>query len=91
VIALRLPGAAGDGRNLLVLSWMSFLQDTAGELLYPILAIYLTVVMGAPPAWSARAGVVGVVEGVAEARHHPERFGCGRSRLRRWISFARRW
>lgn len=39
---------------------MSFLQDTASELLYPLLPIYLTSVLGAP------AAVVGAVEGAAE-------------------------
>jgi hypothetical protein len=33
-----------------VLSAVSFLQDTASELLYPLLPIYLTAVLGAPPA-----------------------------------------
>src|SRR6478752_10243686 len=47
-------------RNVLVLSVVSVLQDTASELLYPLLPIYLTTVLGAPPA------VVGVVEGAAE-------------------------
>ncbi|OMC41742.1 MFS transporter [Mycobacterium sp. GA-1841] len=47
-------------RNVRVLSAVSFLQDTASELLYPLLPIYLTVVLGAPPA------VVGAVEGAAE-------------------------
>ncbi len=47
-------------RNVLVLSVVSFLQDAASELLYPLLPIYLTTVLGAPPA------VVGVVEGAAE-------------------------
>jgi len=47
-------------RNVRVLSAVSFLQDTASELLYPLLPIYLTSVLGAPPA------VVGAVEGVAE-------------------------
>jgi MFS family permease len=42
------------------LSAVSFLQDTASELLYPLLPIYLTAVLGAPPA------VVGAVEGAAE-------------------------
>ncbi|MEV2225935.1 MFS transporter [Nocardia vinacea] len=46
--------------NLRVLSGVSFLQDTASELLYPILPIFLTVTLGAP------AAVVGAVEGVAE-------------------------
>jgi MFS family permease len=43
-----------------VLSAVSFLQDTASELLYPLLPIYLTTVLGAPPA------VVGAIEGAAE-------------------------
>jgi len=47
-------------RNVWVLSAVSFLQDTASELLYPLLPIYLTAVLGAPPA------VVGAVEGAAE-------------------------
>ena len=47
-------------RNVRVLSAVSFLQDTASELLYPLLPIYLTTVLGAPPA------VVGAIEGVAE-------------------------
>ena len=47
-------------RNVRVLSAISFLQDTASELLYPLLPIYLTAVLGAPPA------VVGAIEGAAE-------------------------
>ncbi len=47
-------------RNLLVLSGVSLLQDAASELLYPILPIFLTSVLGAPTA------VVGAVEGAAE-------------------------
>lgn len=47
-------------RNVRVLSAVSFLQDTASELLYPLLPIYLTSVLGAP------ASVVGAVEGAAE-------------------------
>lgn len=47
-------------RNVRVLSAVSFLQDTASELLYPLLPIYLTSVLGAPVA------VVGAVEGAAE-------------------------
>jgi MFS family permease len=46
--------------NLKVLSGVSLLQDAASELLYPILPLFLTVVLGAPVA------VVGVVEGLAE-------------------------
>jgi MFS family permease len=48
-------------RNVVVLSWVSLLQDAASELLYPVLPIFLTAVLGAP------AAVVGLVEGAAEA------------------------
>jgi MFS family permease len=47
-------------RNLKIVSGVSLLQDAASELLYPLLPILLTSVLGAP------AAVVGVVEGVAE-------------------------
>ncbi|BBY64943.1 MFS transporter [Mycolicibacterium helvum] len=47
-------------RNVRVLAAVSFLQDAASELLYPLLPIYLTAVLGAPPA------VVGAIEGAAE-------------------------
>ncbi len=36
-------------RNVVVLSVVSLLQDAASELLYPLLPIYLTVTLGAPP------------------------------------------
>ncbi len=47
-------------RNVRVLSAVSFLQDAASELLYPLLPIYLTSILGAP------AAVVGAIEGAAE-------------------------
>lgn len=47
-------------RNLKVVSAVSLLQDAASELLYPLMPILLTTVLGAP------AAVVGVVEGIAE-------------------------
>ncbi|WP_019926569.1 MFS transporter [Nocardia sp. BMG111209] len=47
--------------NLRVLCAVSFLADTASELVYPVLPIFLTTVLGAP------AAVVGGVEGAAEA------------------------
>ena len=40
-------------RNVRILSAVSFLQDLASELLYPLLPIYLTAVLGAPPPSSA--------------------------------------
>lgn len=47
-------------RNVIVLSWVSFFQDAASEMLYPIIPIFLTTVLGASPA------IVGVIEGFAE-------------------------
>jgi MFS family permease len=66
---------AGGGwltRNLMVLSGVSLLQDAASELLYPIMPIFLTVVLGAP------AAVVGAVEGVAEGVAALTKVGAGR-------------
>lgn len=48
-------------RNLWALSLVSFAQDAASELLYPLIPILLTSVLGAPVA------VVGAIEGAAEA------------------------
>jgi MFS family permease len=56
----RAENATWLTRNVRVLSVVSFLQDCASELLYPLLPIYLTAVLGAPPS------VVGAVEGAAE-------------------------
>ena len=47
--------------NVLVLCGVSFLQDAASELIYPVMPIFLTSVLGAP------VSVVGFVEGLAEA------------------------
>ncbi|HLZ38816.1 MAG TPA: MFS transporter [Mycobacteriales bacterium] len=67
-------------RNLAVLSGVSLLQDSASELLYPVLPVFLTVVLGAPPA------VVGLVEGLAEGGAAGARLVAGRLADR----FARR-
>ncbi|HYV15950.1 MAG TPA: MFS transporter [Conexibacter sp.] len=47
-------------RNVRVLSWVSFFQDAASELLYPIWPLFITVTLGAP------ASALGLIEGVAE-------------------------
>src|SRR3954447_21871013 len=47
-------------RNVRVLSAVSFFQDAASEMLYPVLPLFVTGVLGAPPS------VVGLIEGVAE-------------------------
>jgi MFS family permease len=48
-------------RNVIVLSWVSFFQDVASEMLYPILPLFLVGVLGAPPI------AIGLMEGLAEA------------------------
>ncbi len=58
-------------RNVRVLSAVSFLQDAASELLYPLLPIYLTAVLGAPPS------VVGAIEGAAEGAASITKIGVG--------------
>ena len=59
-------------RNLKVVSVVSFLQDTASELLYPFMPIFLTVTLGAP------AAVVGIVEGIAEGAASVTKAAAGR-------------
>jgi MFS family permease len=64
-VTVSREGEAGERRswltrNVRVLSAVSFLPDAASELLYPLLPIYLTAVLGAPPS------VVGAIEGAAE-------------------------
>ena len=48
-------------RNLVVLTLVSLTQDAASELLYPLIPLLITVVLGAPPV------VLGLIEGAAEA------------------------
>lgn len=56
------PDDHSDGlsRNVYVVSAVSFLQDTASEILYPVLPFFVTGVLGAPPA------VLGLIEGLAD-------------------------
>jgi MFS family permease len=46
--------------NVRALSWVSFANDFASELVYPVVPLFLTITLGAP------ATVLGVVEGIAE-------------------------
>lgn len=57
--------------NLKIVAGVSFLQDAASELLYPIMPLFLTVTLGAPVA------VVGLVEGLAEGAASVTRLGSG--------------
>jgi MFS family permease len=60
-------------RNVTVLSAVSLAQDAASELLYPLLPILLTTVLGAP------AAVVGMVEGIAEGTAAALKYVSGRA------------
>jgi MFS family permease len=49
------------GRNVYVLSVVSFLNDVSTEMIYPLVPVFLTTVLG------AGAGFVGAIEGAAES------------------------
>lgn len=46
--------------NVRALGWVSFVNDLASELVYPVMPLFLTITLGAPVA------VVGLIEGIAE-------------------------
>ena len=48
-------------RNVFTLGWVSFFNDLASEMVYPIVPIFLTTFLGVPVA------IVGVIEGIAES------------------------
>lgn len=48
-------------KNVISLGFVSFLNDAASEMIYPLLPVFLTKVIGAGP------GFLGVIEGIAEA------------------------
>ncbi len=60
-------------RNLKVLSGVSLAQDAASELIYPLLPVLLTSVLGAP------AAVLGLIEGVAEGAAALVKYISGRT------------
>jgi len=51
----------GISKNVFVLGLVSFFNDVASEMIYPVVPIFLTSVLGAPVA------VVGLIEGIAES------------------------
>lgn len=59
-------------RTVVVLGLVSFLNDTASEMITPLLPIFLTATLGTGPA------VVGLVEGVAEATASLLKLASGR-------------
>lgn len=65
-------------RTVIVLGLVSFLNDTASEMIAPLLPIFLTATLGAGPA------VVGLVEGLAEATASLLKLVSGRMADRGW-------
>src|SRR5471030_706753 len=49
------------GRNVYVLGAVSFFTDVSSEMIYPLLPVFLTTVLG------ASAGFIGAIEGAAES------------------------
>ena len=47
--------------NIVLLGLISFFADISSEMVYPLIPIYLTTVLGATPA------LVGLIEGIAES------------------------
>jgi MFS family permease len=48
------------GRNVMALAAVSFLTDVSSEMIYPLLPVFLTTVLG------ANASFIGAIEGAAE-------------------------
>jgi MFS family permease len=59
-------------RPVWLLGWVSFFTDTASEMIYPLLPLFLTRVLGAGPM------SLGVIEGVAEAANSVLKIWSGR-------------
>ena len=53
--------AGGLGRNVYALAAVSFFTDVSSEMIYPLLPVFLTTVLG------ASAGFIGAIEGAAES------------------------
>jgi len=65
-------------RTVIVLGLVSFLNDTASEMITPLLPIFLTATLGAGPA------VVGLVEGITEATASLLKLFSGRMADKGW-------
>jgi len=64
----------GIPRNVFALGWVSFFNDLASEMIYPIVPIFLTSFLGVPVA------IVGLIEGIAESTASILKFFSG------WLS-----
>jgi len=57
----KLRNAFKVPKNVFALGWVSFFNDLASEMVYPVVPIFLTTFLGAPVA------IVGLIEGIAES------------------------
>lgn len=57
----------GISKNVFVLGLVSFFNDVASEMIYPLVPIFLTSVLAAPVA------IVGLIEGIAESSENSVR------------------
>lgn len=58
-------------RNVFLLGLVSFFADVSAEMVYPLIPLYLTAVLGATPA------LVGIIEGIAESLASLLKVGSG--------------
>ncbi|WP_294052325.1 MFS transporter [Thiolapillus sp.] len=65
-------------KTVIILGLVSFLNDTASEMITPLLPLFLTATLGAGPA------IVGLIEGVAEATASLLKLASGRLVDRGW-------
>jgi len=70
----KLKNKFGIPKNVFVLGWVSFFNDLASEMVYPIVPIFLTSFLGVPVA------IVGLIEGIAESTASILKFFSG------WLS-----
>ncbi len=60
-MTVKTDNKLGIPKNVLILGLVSFFNDIASEMIYPLVPIFLTSVLGAP------VSIVGLIEGIAES------------------------
>jgi MFS family permease len=70
-VAPRGPQIAGVPPNVALLGLVSFFADVSSEMIYPLVPVFLTGILGAPVA------AVGLIEGVAESTASLLKVGSG--------------
>ena len=68
---LRKKGKPHLDRGVVAFGWVSFLNDAASEMIYPLLPDFITRTLGAGPA------ALGLIEGIAESTSSLAKIGAG--------------